>query len=254
MSAARRGLPWLLAALALACAGFVALGLWQVERLGWKRELIARVEARVRAAPAAPPAAGEWPAIQADPGAYEYRRLRLDGVLRHDLETLVQASTTLGAGHWVLTPLQLTDGQLVLVNRGFVPPAARLRAARGEPACDGPVHVTGLLRLSEPGGGFLRDNDPHHGRWYSRDVQAIAAAHGLDAARVAPYFVDAEAGTPCAGPQGPVGGLTVLRFPDNHLSYALTWFALAAMTIAAAVRVWRDARRPRDGGQSSPSD
>ena len=44
--------------------------------------------------------------------------------------------------------------------------------------------------MTEPGGGFLRRNDPAAGRWHSRDVRAIAAARGLD--EVAPYFIDAE--------------------------------------------------------------
>ena len=250
----RRGLPWLLLVAAALCALFVALGLWQVQRLGWKHDLIARVEARVQAAPAPPPPAAEWPAVQADPAAYEYRRLRLEGVFLHDRETLVQASTELGGGFWVLTPLQQADGRIVLVNRGFVPPGARSPAARGEPACHAPVVVQGLMRRTEPGGGFLRDNDPAAGRWYSRDVAAIAAAQGLAPARVAPYFLDAGAGAPCAGARGPIGGLTVIRFSDNHLAYALTWFALAAMTVGAAGLLVRDARRRRDGGQSPAPD
>lgn len=66
---------------------------------------------------------------------------------------------------------------------------------------------------------------PQHNRWYSRDVAAIATARGLH--DVAPFFVDADAGSQSAG--GPIGGLTVVRFPNNHLIYALTWFALAFM-------------------------
>ena len=244
----RGGLLWLAGALLFGV--FMALGGWQLQRLAWKNDLVARVEARVHAEPVPAPAANEWPAVQADPGGHEYRHLRLEGEFLHAGEQLVQASTELGAGHWVLTPLQQRDGSLVLVNRGFVPSAAQWRATRASAHCDGPVSVTGLLRLSEPGGGFLRQNDPAGGRWYSRDVPALAAAVGLPPSRVAPFFVDAGADTPCASAQGPVGGLTVLRFANNHLVYALTWFALAAMTVAAVVFVRRDAARRRLHGQS----
>ena len=110
-------------------------------------------------------------------------------------------------------------------------PEARLA---GEIAA-GPVAVTGLLRMTEPGGAFLRSNDPAADRWFSRDVAAIAAAKGL--ADVAPYFIDADA-TPNPGGL-PIGGLTVVAFRNSHLVYALTWYALAAMSAAAAWRVWR---------------
>ena len=105
----------------------------------------------------------------------------------------------------------------------------------------GEVSVTGLLRISEPGGGFLRDNAPADDRWYSRDVAAIAQARGLDGP-VAPYFIDAER----PGPAGyPVGGLTVIAFRNEHLVYALTWFGLALLVLVAAVVVARDERRRR---------
>lgn len=219
----------LLVGLALvATASFLALGIWQVERRAWKVDLIARVDARINAAPVAPPGPGF------DARDWEYRRVRLSGVFAHDRETLVQALTEQGAGFWVLTPLRTGQGT-VLVNRGFVPPARRdprLRAA-GQPG--GPVTIVGLLRVSEPKGGFLRTNDPVADRWYSRDVAAIAQARGLG--RVAPFFVDADASP---NPGGyPLGGLTVIRFRNAHLVYALTWFALAALSAAAAVLALR---------------
>jgi surfeit locus 1 family protein len=208
--------------------GLCALGVWQVERLAWKRELIARVDARIRAAPVATPDS----ATQAD----EYRRVSATGSFLHDRATLVQASTVRGPGFWVLTPLRQANGNILLVNRGFVPPDARTRYTR--PA--GTVRVTGLLRLTEPGGGFLRSNDPAANRWYSRDVAAIATARALPATPA--YFIDAN-----ADPQPdalPVGGLTVIRFPNNHLVYALTWFSLAAMTAGAYILLMRQSRHP----------
>jgi surfeit locus 1 family protein len=240
----RRGLPWVLLAAAALCALFLAMGTWQVQRLFWKKDLIARVQQRVQAPPAAAPSPGDWPRITAAPQDFEYRRLQLQGVFRHDDETLVQAATTLGAGFWVLTPLVQADGTTVFVNRGFVPPAQRDPARRGVAAPVGPVTVVGLLRLTEPRGGFLRDNDPAANRWHSRDIAAIAQARGLPPERVAPYFVDAVApATGAVAGQWPVPGLTVLHFTDNHLVYALTWYALALMVAAGGFFVLRQARR-----------
>ncbi|MGK6320488.1 SURF1 family protein [Sphingomonas sp. DT-204] len=218
-------------ALLAAIAGLIALGVWQLHRRTWKLALIAQVEHRLAAAPVAAPGPEAWPRIGRDDA---YLRIRLRGTYQHDRETLVQAATELGGGYWVMTPLRSDGGFTVLVNRGFVPPERR--EAHDRPA--GAVDVAGLLRVSEPGGGFLRANDPATARWYSRDVPAIAAAKHLGT--IAPYFVDADV---ASSPGWPRGGLTVVRFPNNHLVYAITWFAMAALLIAALVRLaWRPHR------------
>ena len=229
-----------LIALALAFCGFAALGIWQVERLQWKHALIARVDARIHAAPSPLPARAEWPTASASRD--EYRRVAVTGSYLRGRDTRVQAVTERGAGWWLLTPLREDDGDVVLVNRGFVPPDWKGDAA--PPA--GPVRVTGLLRMSEPGGAFLRHNDPAHDRWYSRDVAAIARARGVDAA--APWFIDAD--RDATAPEWPAGGLTVVKFRDAHLQYALTWFALAGLTAFAAWRVFSSGRGLRQHGGS----
>ncbi|RYF72162.1 MAG: SURF1 family protein, partial [Comamonadaceae bacterium] len=124
-------------------AAFVALGTWQVERRAWKLDLIARVEARVRAAPVAAPPPAEWSRISA--AHDEYRHVALHGTFLHDRETLVQAVTTRGSGFWVITPLRTSGGAVVLVNRGFVPPESRARAARTANEPVGDVPIAGLL-------------------------------------------------------------------------------------------------------------
>ena len=221
---------WLAIAALLGIASLIALGVWQIERLSWKLALIDRVEQRIHAVSEPMPPMASWPLINASHD--EYRRVTVTGRFMHDRETLVKAVTDEGAGFWVLTPLETADGTMVLINRGFVPPERREKAARqaGNPAA--PVAITGLLRLTEPKGGFLRANDPAGNRWYSRDVEAIAAARGLP--RVAPFFIDADA-TPNPGGY-PQGGLTVVTFHNNHLIYALTWFGLALMLAAALLR------------------
>lgn len=214
-------------------AGFVALGVWQVHRLAWKEALIARVDARVTAPAVPAPGPGAWAGI--DAANSEYRHVTATGTFEQGRNTLVQAATDLGSGFWVLTPFDDARGFTVLVNRGFV----SSRDAGIAPPPPGSRTVSGLLRITEPGGGFLQSNQPAADRWFSRDVAAIARARGL--ANAAPYFIDETKGEESGGP---AGGLTVIRFPNNHLSYALTWFALAAM--AAFGAFWL--LRTRSGG------
>jgi surfeit locus 1 family protein len=232
----RRGRSPLKRVLATALAGvltlgFLALGVWQLDRLAWKRDLVARVDARVHAA-RVPLSPAMWRQVD------EYRRVTLVGRFDFGRETLVQALTEHGAGFWVMTPLQTRLGT-VLINRGFVPPERRDPATRAEGRGASPAVVTGLARVSEPGGGFLRANDAGAGRWDSRDVVAIARARHLGS--VAPFFVDADA-TPNPGGY-PVGGLTIVRFRDNHLVYALTWFGLAVLSAFAGYRLVRERQR-----------
>ncbi|PIK73548.1 Surfeit locus 1 family protein [Methylobacterium frigidaeris] len=212
----------------LATALFVGLGIWQVERRAWKLDLIARVEARLASPPVPAPGRAEWPKISRD--ADEYRRVTVQGRFLSDRAVRTLAVTEKGAGSWLLVPLVTEAGDTILINRGFVPADWQAVSGGGERT------VTGLLRLPEPGGGFLRSNDPAHDRWYSRDVAAIAAAKGLGP--VAPYFIDADASA--NRPGGPVGGLTVVAFRNHHLIYALTWFGLAALSGYAAYRALRE--------------
>ncbi|WP_397464663.1 SURF1 family protein [Rhizobium ruizarguesonis] len=229
------------ACLILLAAALAALGTWQVERLDWKRDLIARVDQRVHAPPVPAPARADWAKVNATDD--EYRRVSAVGRLASDKETLVYASTALGPGYWVMAPLTLADGTSILINRGFVPTERRDPASRREGELSGPVAITGLMRMTEPKGSLLQSNDVGADRWYSRDVAAIAEKRGV--AAIAPYFIDADATT---NPGGlPVGGLTIIDFPNNHLLYAITWYGLAVMVLVLLVFILRGER-----GSGSP--
>jgi surfeit locus 1 family protein len=219
----------LLALALLAFAGFMTLGVWQVRRLAWKEDLIARVDARIHANAQAAPGRRQWSSITRE--ADEYRRVFVQGRFDFAHEALVHASTALGSGYWVITPLRTDAGDWLLVNRGFIPPELRDNVPHG----DANVSTVGLLRMTEPKGSFLQHNDPSQGRWYSRDVAAIAANDHL--ASAAPYFIDQQSATRADEQAWPRPGLTVVQFPNNHLVYALTWFALAAGVAAAAAYV-----------------
>ena len=218
----------------------LALGTWQVKRLSWKLDLIQQVEQRAHAAPVDPPAPSQWASLT-NPADYEYRRVRVAGIFRHQDEVQVYTVSDLGPGYWVMTPLQRDDGSLVIVNRGFVPSDKRDPSTRLEGELPARVEIVGLMRAPETGGLFLRTNDPQNNRWYSRNIAQIADAKSLGT--VAPFYVDADA-TPNPGGL-PIGGKTMLVFPNNHLSYAITWYVLAAMTVAAGWYVTHNLNGPK---------
>jgi surfeit locus 1 family protein len=227
----------------------LALGTWQVKRLAWKLDLIARVEERAHAAPVDIPAPNEWPALT-DPSQYEYRRVKVTGTYRHQDEVQVYTVTDRGPGYWVLTPLQRADGTGVIVNRGFVPTDKRDPSTRLQGEVDGNVEIIGLMRATETGGLFLRTNDPQNNRWYSRNIAQIADVKRIENA--APFYIDADA-TPNPGGL-PIGGKTMLTFPNNHLSYAITWYILAGMVVVAGWYVTRNLNAPKTAADAPSSN
>ncbi len=230
--AARPGPAWRgLAAPALATllmAGFlVGLGLWQLRRLAWKEGLIREIDERVLAAAVPLPPRADWAGLRIED--YAYRRVTATGTFDHAGEVHVfrplgeARGPFHGVGDLVLTPLRLDAGGTVIVNRGFVPADRVDPGTRAPGQVEGRVTVTGLMREPEARNPFTPADDPTHGQWFTRDPAAIAAwLHVEDAA---PFTVDQDAG---GAPGGlPQGGETVLALPNDHLSYALTWFGLA---------------------------
>lgn len=226
----------------------VSLGLWQLDRLSWKEDLIARAEARSQAPARDIPDAEDWPAL--DLPALEYQAVRLSGRFDHDAELHVYTALSSprgahgGPGWWVMTPMALDGGGTVLVNRGFVPERFKSPASRPEGQVDGRVEIEGLLRLTEPQGPFIPDDEPDNNVWFTRDPGRMAAALGLDEP-VAPFFVDARHAAPGGLPQG---GETTLTFRNDHLGYAITWFGLAA-TLLGVFGFWAYGRLAGEPGR-----
>lgn len=242
---------WPAIGLAVVVALLAALGTWQVRRLVWKQALVARVAERVDAAPTPlPPAAA---IANAPDASFEYRHVVVSGTLAADQEAHVFATVPPargaaggvgGPGWFVLSPLTLADGGIVLLNRGFVPDAAKDPATRGGLLPAGPLTATGLLRGRDAGNLFTPAADPARNRFYLRDPAVLAAALKLDPARVYPVTVDLTAAF--APPGGlPRPGLTQVTFTNNHLGYALTWYGLMLTALgvgAVFLRArWRDA-------------
>ncbi len=212
--------------------GFIlllGLGTWQVQRLQWKEGLIAVRQAGLHAAPVGLPASLDAAR------ALEFHPIRATGVLLNDRELYLNAPSLRGEGGFhVVTALRLDDGTVLLVDRGFVPSERRAPATRGAGEIDGTTTVTGLLRLPPDGkpGFFTPDNDPARNSWFYVDVAAMAQAAG--AAKVLPFYLDADASPNPGG--WPQGGQTETELPNNHLQYAITWYALALALVAIYIR------------------
>jgi surfeit locus 1 family protein len=231
--------PWLLAVLGLAAfAVLIGLGTWQVQRLHWKENLLATIEARRSAAPL--PLA-EVEARYKSTGDVDYTPVTATGAFRHGGERHFLSTWKGQSGFFVYTPLELADGRFVFVNRGFVPYDLKDAAKRPLGQMEGEVTITGLARnaLLQKPSSLVPDNDPAKNVFYWKDRDAMARSAGLRAAaEIVPVFIDAGA-TPNPGGY-PIGGVTLIDLPNSHLQYAVTWYGLAVALLGVmGVAFWR---------------
>ncbi len=207
-------------------AGLVALGAWQIQRLHWKEGLIAERLDRSTAPAMA------LPDPLAAPEELAFTRVRVRGAFRHEREMYLAARSFAGSpGLHVVTPMILEDGRTLMVDRGWVPETRKDPATRPDGQVEGPVVLEGLLRTGGwPGPSWMMpENLPGENIWFWVDPPAMAAAAGLSQPVIEAYL---DAG-PAENPGGwPKGGQTRVTLPNDHLGYAITWFALA---IALAV-------------------
>jgi surfeit locus 1 family protein len=225
--------PWrgLLIPAVLAFCVLIGLGTWQIQRKAWKEGLIAELHRELAAAPIALPGPAAWHRL--DRKALEYRRVKFSAVFENSKEALVWAAPSAfrpdvsGPGYWVLTPARLPDGGTVMVNRGFVPDGRQDPKTRAQGELSGPVDIVGALRWPGHRHWFTPNDDPAHNLWFVTDPRAIAAAKNIGS--VAPFYVEQESPAPPGGLPKP--GKLVVRLPDNHLQYALTWYGLALVLV-----------------------
>ena len=243
-SGARRPGPLAIILVLALFAALMVLGTWQVERLAWKESLLATITERMAASPVP---LDEIIAIKADGGDIEYRQTRLEGRFLNDREQFFFATYNGNTGYYVYTPLERADGSVILVNRGFVPVDDKDPARRPEGELSGEVSVTGLARdrLDEKPSSMVPDNDPAQNIFFWKDLDAMAMNAGIDKAdgKLIDFFVDADA-TPNPGGL-PVGGVTIIDMPNNHLQYAVTWYGLGlALLAVSGVILFRKPQEP----------
>jgi surfeit locus 1 family protein len=226
-------------------AVFTALGLWQLDRLREKERLIAAVTERTVAPPTPLPPVAEW--VGFDGEVFDYRPVTATGtyVPTETIRIFTSLSDARGQfsgpGYWVITPLAVSGGGYVLVNRGFVPQNLAGNYASGADAPLGEFTVTGLARASEEASSFTPGPDAQNRIEWVRNIPRLAALLDPSLTPLAPIIIDAPAGDPGALPQG---GETTLSFPNNHFGYALTWFGFAILTpILLAAWLLRQRRR-----------
>jgi cytochrome oxidase assembly protein ShyY1 len=236
---------------ALMVLAFTGLGIWQLQRRAEKHALIAMLNERLAAAPAALPAPSRWNALT--PGSDEFRRIAFSATYAPLPDAMVYSAGSAvrddvsGPGTWAFLPAQLADGNTIVVNTGFVQNTMQDRAQQDRAVrrliTGDPVQLTGYIRFPESAGALTPSESVEKRLWFTRDHLAMSRVLGWveGGKAVAPFYVDLETPAPESGIPKP-GPLSV-RLKDDHLQYAITWFALAFAVVIAFGVWWRTQRR-----------
>jgi surfeit locus 1 family protein len=200
----------------------LGLGIWQMERREWKRDILDRIATNQAAPPIALDAL-----LQGDPLRFEYGRVKLAGSFLHDKEFYLAARSLKNTvGLQVVTPVRTDDGRIVLFDRGWVAQDKKDPARRAAGQLAGRVELAGVVRRSQERRQFAPENVPERNVWFHVDVPLMRSmAGGKPDPKLDSFFLEADA---AANPGGlPVGGQTRLDIPNDHLQYAITWFLIA---------------------------
>lgn len=201
----------------------LGLGTWQVQRLEWKNQLIQDFETRATADPIELPIGTVAPEM-------EFRRLALTGEFDHEKEIFLTGRTYEGnAGFHIVTPFQLVDGRIILINRGWVSESYRDKAKRTFSLVEGKTTVAAILRFPAEKGYFVPENEPENGFWFTL-VPAQMVAH-LSLGDAAETKVYAAALRTSETISLPIGARTETNLRNSHLGYAITWYGIACALI-----------------------
>jgi surfeit locus 1 family protein len=218
-------------------AVLIGLGKWQLDRKVWKEGLIDALTQRLAAMPSELPPLTRWASL--DPAADEFRRVRFAAELVPGARALVFTSGSplrpdvSGPGYWVFALARLRAGGQIVIDRGFVPEGRQDPATLAAGEANGLIDMVGFMRWPEAPRWFTPQPDPAHNLWFLRDHRRMADAKNWG--EVAPFYIDLESPQPPGGL--PRAGPLEVHLPDDHLQYAITWFALAA-AVAITFGFW----------------
>jgi surfeit locus 1 family protein len=206
-------------------AVLIGLGVWQVQRLAWKEGILAEIEARISADPVALPAAPEKARDQ-------YLPVVVDGRFTGQELRVLASLKQVGAGYRLIGAFETADGRRIMVDKGLLP------IEETEAQLTGPARIRGNLHWPDEVDSYTPAPDATTGLWFARDVPAMAAALKTEPVMVVTWAADPADPALVAIP------VDTTHIPNDHLTYAITWFSLAVVWLGMTLYlVWRIRRR-----------
>lgn len=219
--------PWLTFFSILVFAALITLGTWQVQRYQWKQQLNADIAASAKSAPASLTELLN----QGTAEDFKYRPVKITGQYLTNQQILVRgqykkSERVILYGFYVFTPFEYQTGDTIkqiMIERGFITEEAFNAPQSYNQLPPGITSINANIKLAENQGSFLPDNDMAKQIWFWRDIEAMNTKLNLPNAEA--FYLSATENTLQNFPKPTK---IEIKSAVNHLSYLITWFAMAA--------------------------
>ncbi len=199
----------------------LTLGLWQINRLEWKTNILDQIDQKINSSPTQLPAS-------LSRGSDQYLSVSVTGQFKDSEIHVLSSVKFVGPGFRIIAPLELPNRRVILVDRGFVP-----QSDKNQERYRGPIQITGNLLWPDETDHYTPSPDIKTNIWFSRNLKEMAKFLGSEE-----VLLVAKVSSPnfdSLKPQ-PIG----LNIPNNHMIYALTWFSLALVWLGMTIyMLWR---------------
>ncbi|MEY2992109.1 MAG: hypothetical protein RI946_1503 [Pseudomonadota bacterium] len=199
----------------------VSLGKWQVDRLAWKQDILAKIDARIQDPEIPLP-------LTFDAINDKYQSVVFDGRLRGDFIRVLASLKNVGAVNKVIAPVLVGD-RTIMVDLGYIK-----EVDIASLSLQGTVSIKGNLHWPQEVDGYTPEPDKNRNLWFARETTAMAAHFDAENVLVVAKSLEPKPDKLTLMP------LDTSGIPNDHLNYAITWFSLAMVWIAmSALFIWR---------------
>ena len=195
----------------------LSLGQWQLERLIWKQSVLMNIDSKISGLPQRLPSE----VLESD---HKYMPVQIFGKLTGNYIKVLASQKFIGAGYRIITPLELGNGNIILLDLGFI-----RHELASNISLNGGLNITGNLHWPKEVDFFTPDPDQKNNIWFARDVNALSKKLGTE-----PILVVAKSFTPSIIHLDPLP-INTENIPNNHKQYAITWFSLAFIWLGMGV-------------------
>ena len=185
------------------------LGQWQLDRLNWKRSVLAEIENKVSGSPQPLPS-------DVKESLHKYMPIKLSGKIKRGFIKVMASQKFVGAGYRIIVPFELETGSIILVDLGFIRHEFAPNINLGDN-----LSIIGNLHWPKEVDFFTPKPDRESNIWFARDVDELSKELLTE-----PILLVSRSFSPSITHLA-ILPINTVNIPNNHKQYAITGFSLA---------------------------